>query len=146
MTNQFEFLRKVLEAGRKAPMVNYKHTIKIAHEDLQWLDQFLKAPDHELHFKARHTGQYKNREPVYAQDYAVAGEPVDIFSLLTEAMMLNSQFARLVIGAARFYAEHVPTCPICKERHAEPSCETDSWDFSPIKNSDDESTTATSES
>lgn len=123
MTNLYEFLRRV-----KTDAVGPYGDFTITEDEWNWLEQYLQAPDHQIHFKARKVGE-ENGEPVYAQDYAIAGDTVDIFSLLTEAMMANSNFAGLVGAACKFFDEHVEKCPDCDARLDYANPEKPDWTF-----------------
>lgn len=68
-----------------------------------------------------------------AQDYAIAGNGVDVFSLLSEAMLANYQFATQVRMAADFYKEHVPKCPDCSKLAFGMAKPPMNWNFSPHK-------------
>lgn len=128
MTNLYDFLSRVLNDATSNP----PYSVNMTAAEIDWLKQYLSDPGVELHFKARQVGE-KNGEPVYAQDYAVAGDGVDIFSLLTEAMLQNGQIADLVIMAANFYKEHVPNCPDCSKRHFGQEKPAKDWTFKPHK-------------
>jgi DNA-directed RNA polymerase subunit RPC12/RpoP len=117
MTNLYEFLRKMLDSSY------------VSLEDREWLEQFLKVPENQLDFKSRRVGGTDDN-PVMAQDYAIAGTQLDIFSLLTEAMMQNPTFADLVMGAAKFFQDHVPNCQHCKAAVLQATTKA-SWEFKP---------------
>lgn len=142
MTNLYDFLRRIrteaINASPNCVPLTEQPTkyVAITEQDLDWLKQFLRAPDFKLEFKATKTGETPQGEPVYAQDFAIAGEAVDIFCLLTEAMLQNHQFADQVVAAASFYREHVPKCPDCSKRHFSNQKPVMSWDFSPHKSTD----------
>jgi hypothetical protein len=117
MTNLYEFLRKMLDSSY------------VSLEDRQWLEEYLKVPENRLDFKSRRVGG-TDENPVMAQDYAIAGTQMDIFCLITEAMMQNPTFAEMIQGAAKFFQDHVPTCEHCGEavKHAMTK---PSWEFNP---------------
>jgi hypothetical protein len=123
MTNLYDFLRRILNDPRSP----------ITEGDVEWLQQYLESPGHEIHFKAHQVGE-KNGEPVYSQHYAIAGGGEEVFSLLTEAMLQNPSFANQVVLAARFWFEHLPFCDTCKTRFfgAQQTGQV-SWIFSPHK-------------
>lgn len=131
--NLYDFLRQIRNQAAKgvpgAAPISRDLYVTITRNELAWLDQFLVGPDQELHFKGKRVGGTAEN-PVVAQDYMIAGDQVDIFSLLTEAMMQNPTFAQLVQGAAKFFQDHVPSCEHCKAavlQHAgHPS-----WEFQP---------------
>lgn len=134
MTNLYDFLRSLLDqADNQDKSQCGPMPTTVTREDLDWLRQYMRAPDHQIHFKARKVGE-ENGEPVYAQDYAIAGNAVDIFSLLTEAMMQNASFAQVVGCAYRFFVDHVPTCPDCQASMADADPHFANWKFSPHKN------------
>lgn len=152
--NLYDFLRTIRDAAKTSP----KNHVFLTKGDLEWLELFLHPPDTELHFKSHFTGEYKLLEgpmdPAVAQQYindghhidgkpaepainyflSVAGKPVDVFTLLTEAMNMNPNLASLIISAGRYYAEHVPFCVHC-EQHHDPQAEhmdimsITSWEF-----------------
>lgn len=146
MTNLYDFLRLIQSQATRAvpgaaPLGNGKSLyITISSEAKEWLDHYMQAPDTELHFKSYPTGEYKiledlppelaeqyiahgkqvdgkPAEPYINFDLGLKGAPDDVFCLLTEGMMQNPNFANMVVGAARFYLEHVPTCPHCEQHH-----------------------------
>lgn len=136
MQNLYDFLRRIkryAELTHVEGIYDPTNKIKITEQEYDWLNQFLQAPDHELHFKAKKVGTSEEGEPMYAQDYAIAGDMVDIFSLLTEAMFQNANFASLVKSAAKFFDEHIPNCPDCKEALLELDPFRTNWNFSPHK-------------
>lgn len=134
MQNLYDLLRKLQDQARKnlpgaAPLgASDKTYVLLSPSDIEFLNQYLHAPDHQIHFKARKIGDH-NGEPVYAQDYAIAGETVNIFCLLTEAMMANSSFAAVVGAALKFFYEHVPNCPDCDARLDYANPEKPDWTF-----------------
>lgn len=120
MTNLYDLLRRIRTRGK---------LFVITNDELEWLDQYMAKPDHELHFKARKVGHNEQGDPIYAQDYAIAGEALEVFSLVTEAMLQNASFASLVGAAHSFYTKHVPTCPECLEAMAEVDPMDPVWKF-----------------
>lgn len=82
-----------------------------------------------MHFKARKVGQDQQGEDLFAQDYAIKGDGPDVFQLLTEAMLANAHFARLIIMAANFYNEHVPECTDCRAALINAMDEQTDWNF-----------------
>lgn len=126
MTNLYDFLRRILDDSTGQP----PNSVNVTQEEIAWLKSFLQAPGIELHFKARKVDE-KDGEPVYAQDYAIAGDGVDVFSLLTEAMMQNANFATLVIAAGQFFKDHVPFCAECQAALDEVDPSRPSWKFLP---------------
>jgi hypothetical protein len=136
LPNLYDFLRALSEQAQRAvpgaaPISSGIYLV-IGEAERDWLIQFLTEPDAELHFKAKKVGGTEE-DPVVAQDYMIAGAEVDIFSLLTEAMMQNPTFAKLIQGAACFYQDHVPTCPDCQAKVLEAAQQPPSWEFSPHK-------------
>lgn len=98
-----------------------------------FLGHYLQDPDAGIHFKAlRQGGTDKN--PVYAQSYAIAGDHEVIFCLLTEACMQNPTFAELVNSAAQFMRSHVPKCPHCREALRQATM---TWEFKQHPNTDE---------
>lgn len=93
----------------------------------------MTALDNEIHFKSRRVGG-TDEDPVMAQDYAIKGEGVDVFQLMTEAMLQNPHWANLVLMAANFFKDHVPECPDCRQAliNARENQQT-SWNFTPHK-------------
>lgn len=143
MTNLYEFLRHVqAEAAEQLPRLNpenaakYKYTgplvIKIARAEFDWLEQYLETPDVEIHFKAKQTA-LENGEPVLASDWRLSGDNAFVFELLTEAMLLNANFAETVRLAAKYFDEHVPTCPDCQNAIGEAAERGTDWTLKPHK-------------
>lgn len=116
MTNLYDFLRRVLSDAQRqlpntAPLIsNGARLVAINDQDIEWMAQFITGPDIEIHFKAKRVGG-TDEDPILAQDYAIKGYGVEVFQLLTEAMMANGHFANQIVLAANFYREHVPNCP-----------------------------------
>lgn len=138
MTNLYDFLRRILddaENQNKSVPTFLAHVdvewIRLTHEDIDWLRQYMQAPDIQIHFKANKIGESATGAPIYAQDYAICGESVDVFSLLTEAMMANSSFASLVGAAYKFFEEHVPNCADCNSRLDKADPVNPNWKFTP---------------
>lgn len=131
MTNLYDFLRRILSDLRDQPSGN----VFVSGEDRAWVEQFLRAPDVLIDFRVRATGQVVGGQPVYETNYAIAGDGVDVFSLLSEAAMANPQFADLVRGVANFMSDHVPTCPACQGEvnkfYNTPDDER-TWEFKPL--------------
>lgn len=127
MTNLLQFLKRVKADATGTP----PFTVNITRQELEWLDQFLNDPDHEIHFKARILPGADPDNPVVEQDYMIAGEEINVFCLLTEAMLQNTTFAVTVQRAARFYQEHVPGCEACKATILESTRRGPNWKFSP---------------
>lgn len=131
--NLYDFLRQIRDQAAKgvpgAAPISRDLYVTITRNELAWLDQFLVKPDQELHFKGKRVGGTDDN-PVVAQDYMIAGAQVDIFSLLTEAMMQNPTFADLVQGAAKFFQDHVPNCQHCKDAVLRAAMKP-SWEFQP---------------
>lgn len=147
MTNIYDLLRKIKAQADKAvpgaaPLSDGKGLyIILSKEDQQFLEHYLTTPEHMIFFKGYKTGKLvpievedpavaqryidngyeidgKPAEPEVSYDLSLAGWPDDIFVLLSEAMMQCPNFANIVIGAAKFYKEHAPGCPICQQNHA----------------------------
>lgn len=135
MTNLYEFLRKLKAQADRAISVNKKlgesdnWFCSMTTAERDWLEEFLQVPENQLDFKSRRVGGTDDN-PVMAQDYAIAGTQLDIFSLLTEAMMQNPTFADLVMGAAKFFQDHVPNCQHCKAAVLQATTKA-SWEFKP---------------
>lgn len=130
MTNLYDFLRRVLADATGAP----PYSLNVTPEDLKWIRQYLAEPDNQIHFKSRKIAvEFGTGHPVYAQDYAIAGADVDIFCLLTEAMMANGTFADLVVKAAQFFIDHVPMCPSCSDAVRRSQEGEKDWKFTPHK-------------
>jgi hypothetical protein len=132
LPNLFDFLRDLrlrAESKVKAPGGGEGYMLVMTSEELDWLNSFLRPADFELHFKAHRVGG-SDDFPVYEQHYLIAGEEVDIFSLLTEAMLQNHTFAHLIQASAKFYQDHVPTCQHCKDAIIQATVEP-SWEFTP---------------
>lgn len=120
MSNLYDFLRKMLDSGY------------VSLDDREWLENYLKAPDVLINFKARRVGG-TDENPVMAQDFQIAGDGLEVFCLITEAMVNNYQFAEIIQGAVGFYREHIPNCPICSTKHFGPKEPTKDWNFSHSK-------------
>lgn len=139
MTNLYDFLREIKGRANSrpinaAPLGTDAYLVPITPAELDWLESFLQPADHEIHFKGKKQPGGDPENPVVAQDFMIAGAEVDIFCLLTEVMLQNSTFASLVLGAAKFFQEHVPTCPECKQQVLEAATrEVTAWIFSPHK-------------
>jgi hypothetical protein len=136
VTNLYDFLREILSyaqgvpAGGEPDGIQRATLIPLSEDQFDFLKQYMTEPDVQVHFKARRVGG-TDEDPVTAQDYAIAGDAVDVFSLLTEAMLANYQFANLVNAASRFYWEHVGNCPECLKHTKRPPFL--NWDFKPHK-------------
>lgn len=115
MTNLYDFLRKIYEQA-KADDLN---VVQPSDEDLRWLEQFLQAPDVEIHFRAVDTGERIAGDPVMSQNYTIAGDEAQIFSLIVEAALINPRFQKVLRVVLEFIDSHVPTCPACQNRHNE---------------------------
>ena len=84
-----------------------------------------------MHFWANPTGEKaEDGTEIMRQHYYVEGEPVDIFSMITEAALANPHLAELFIATGKFMDEHVPICNECNGRHLEQNCdEVKDWNF-----------------
>lgn len=122
-TNLYDFLRRLQRDSSGQP-----GAITLTDEEKVWLHHFLEDPGTEIVLTATPTGELVDGEPVMAQNYRVAGEHEDIFSLLCEAALQNPTWALMLMGVARFLEIHVPTCLHCMQMHALPY---PSWEFSP---------------
>lgn len=123
MTNLYDFLRR-LHAEPDKPLTA---------DEVQWIEQYMTAPDNEIHFKSRRVGGTDD-DPVMAQDYAIKGEGVDVFQLITEAMLTNPHWANLVLMAANYFKDHVPECTDCRQALIDArETRRTSWNFSPHK-------------
>lgn len=110
MTNLYDFLRRIADAAEKDKELG---AVVIQDTEIEWIRQFLQAPDVEINFKARKTGDEVEGEPVYAQDYAIKGQPFEIYTLLTEAAMQNPVFCDMLFAASGFMTGHVDECEKC---------------------------------
>jgi len=133
MTNLFEFLTDVLETARTNDGVVH---LTPAHR--LWMENFLRAPDVELHFAATPTGKIVETAdgplPEMITNYLVRGEPRQVFELMSEAALQNPGFYRLCEGVTAFMKNHVPTCSDCQQKVA--ACDMadpgpDFWQFKP---------------
>lgn len=106
MTNLYDLLRRLLNDPRTP----------LTADDTTFLENYLTAPDVLINFKARRVGG-TDEEPVMAQDFQIAGEGLEVFCLITEAMVNNYQFAGIIQNAVGFYRDHIPNCPICAPKH-----------------------------
>lgn len=105
-------------------------TTALTSEERTLVEGYLKEHGAEIHFWANGTGQFgPHQTEIMHQHYHVSGEPVDIFSLLTEAAMANANLADLIEGAAKFLTDHVPNCPDCNDRHQGECIQAGDWDF-----------------
>lgn len=133
--NLYDFLRQIKAQGQRAvpgaAPISRDLYITITKEQLEWLTAFLQAPGHEIHFKARQVGADPKGEPIFAQDYAIAGDDLDIFCMISEAMMQNGRFADAVIKATSFFLEHVPGCPTCRDAVNNARQGNANWQFNP---------------
>jgi hypothetical protein len=135
LPNLYDFLRQLKRQADRgipgaAPLGNGdKYFLTITEQEKGWLESFLKPADMELHFKGRRVGGTDDN-PVVAQDYLIVGDQVDIFSLLTQAMMQNPTLAELVQAAAKFFQDHVPSCEHCKAAVLQYTVHP-SWEFKP---------------
>lgn len=132
--NLYDLFRSLLaRAQENQPVPLSGRYALVTDQELRFIEERLKAPDFSLHFEARKIGDYNSAgDPIYQQHFEIAGEQVDIFSLLTEAMQLNPQFRNTVFMAHRFFVEHVPYCKKCRDVH-QGECQTDveGWQFKP---------------
>lgn len=106
--NLYDFIRKVIAEGKD---------FRPSPSDLVWARGFIQAPDVELNFKAKKIDETTTGEPIYRTDFSFKGEEVQLFELLCEAGMQNGDFAEIITVAARFFSDHVPTCPHCQSNH-----------------------------
>ncbi len=139
MQNLYDFLRRVLTDAQRqlpntAPLGNDgARLVRITDDDIEWLTQYMRGPDVELHFKAKIVGGTPE-DPLMAQDYAIKGEGVDVFSLVTEAMLANPHWANLVLLAANFFKDHVPECTDCRQALINArEKQAITWNFTPHK-------------
>jgi len=128
LPNLYQFLRRILIDAKADPLLG---AVVIQDDEIEWLEKFLQPADFELHFKATKMEGGDPDNPVYAQHYQVVGDGADIFSLLTEAMLQNHQFADQVVHAAQYYRDHVPRCPSCSKRHFSQERPVMDWTFKP---------------
>jgi len=110
MTNLYDFLRRLLNDSQGSP----PFTVNISQDERDWIIQYMNAPENEIHFKTRRVGG-TDEDPIMAQDYAIKGEGVDVFQMVTEAMLANPHWANLVIMAANYFKDHVPECADCRQ-------------------------------
>lgn len=125
MTNLYEFLRFIRDEYDTGD-------VNLSPEYLKWLDDYLQAPDVLINFKARRVGG-TDEEPVMAQDFQIAGEGLEVFYLITEAMVNNYRFAKIIQSAVGFYRDHIPKCPICAPKHFGSKEPPKDWQFSHSK-------------
>lgn len=140
-TNLYDFLRTIHRYAAHASIdgiYDPYHKIQITQSEFDWLSSYLRNPGTLIEFRSRPTGRTqivaaaprpvlsdmvefgpdaKEEIPELEQHYALAGTAEEVFCLLTEAMLLNPTFASLVVGAGRYYTEHVPLCRKCSQRH-----------------------------
>lgn len=129
MTNLYDFLRRIADEVKHG-----ESHIFIRQEEVTWLNQYLQSPEHELHFKARQVGYDEiKKEPIMALDLAVGGDGLEIMAMICEAMVQNFQIADIVLKAASFYRDHIPTCPECQKRHFGLNTPAKDWTFTPHK-------------
>jgi hypothetical protein len=130
MTNLYDFLREINR--RASADSNPLKTITISEEEKAWIERFMWEPDFELHFKATRMPNTSTEENIYSQDYAIKGDTVDIFGLFTEAMLHNTNFAKIICAAAEFFYSHANKCKNCNEimKQGPPAA---SWDFTSPK-------------
>lgn len=139
MTNLYDFLRQLKAQAEKAipgaaPLANADRIfVTISQADREWLAQYMTDPENLIQFKANKVGEQPDGEPIMAIDFAIAGNGLEIFCLLTEAMLQNFQFADQVLKAAAFYRDHIPGCPDCSRRHFGQDRPDLNWIFSPHK-------------
>lgn len=137
MTNLYDFLRELFSyaqgvpAGGKADGIQRATLIPLSEDQFAWLAQYVAAPENLLEFKANKVGEKEDGEPIMAMDFAIAGDGLEIFCMVTEAMVQNFQFADIVLKAASFYRDHIPNCPQCSKRHFGQQKPVLNWDFSP---------------
>lgn len=126
MTNLYDFLRRVHNDANGQP-----GSVNITADEMTWLEQYLRAPDVEINFKARATGETNNEgEPVMELNLAIAGDGFEVFAMLCEAMVQNYQFADMATRAVAFYRDHIPSCPICSVKHFGRTEPPKNWIFS----------------
>jgi hypothetical protein len=123
MTNLYELLRQILATyddpitGLDPNNTEPGQLVRVSPEMADFIRNYLTGPEVLINFKARKVDTNAEGEPIFAQDYQIAGPPEEVFCLLTEAMIQNYQFATLIQGAASFYRDHIPTCAHCQKRH-----------------------------
>jgi hypothetical protein len=129
MTNLYDFLRRLLNDSQGSP----PFTVNISQAERDWITQFITEPENEIQFKSRRVGG-TDEDPIMAQDYRIKGEGVDVFQLVTEAMLANPHWANLVLMAANYFKDHVPECSDCRQAliNARENVRT-SWNFTPHK-------------
>jgi hypothetical protein len=125
MTNLYDFLRYIREEHQTGD-------VTLSPEQLQFLEEYLSPPDVIINFKAHRVGGTDD-DPVMAQDFQIAGDGLEVFCLITEALMNNYQFAQIIQKAVAFYREHIPTCPICAPKHFGAIAPANNWIFSHVK-------------
>lgn len=136
MTNLYELLAGIANQARNgvpgaAPLSRDRY-VTITDEQLEFLENYLKAPDVLINFKARRVGG-TDEDPVMAQDFQIAGEGLEVFCLITEAMVNNYQFAQIIQNAVGFYRDHIPNCPICAPKHFGAREPAKDWTFTHAK-------------
>lgn len=120
MLNLYELLRHIHKMASNgvpgaAPLSRDRY-VTISDEQLAFLEHYLQGEDVVIHFKARRVGG-TDEDPVMAQDFQIAGEGVEVFCLITEAMVNNFQFATIIQNAVGFYRDHIPNCIHCQKKH-----------------------------
>lgn len=154
MTDLFDFLRKVLYRAQ----LTYDqdtHPVNFSTEEVTWLKGFMSNDDAFIHFKSHKTGRMITmdlpmplgvlddenvgeqipgitEQPEVITNFAIGGEDVDVFCIMSDAMLLNPKFQEIVRGALKFIDEHVPNCPTCQNQHNPGgTCPpADTWQFS----------------
>lgn len=127
MTNLYDFLRNIKEQAQGP-----HGDAVISEEQWNFLEHYLAGEDVLINFKARRIGG-TDENPVMAQDFQIAGEGLEVFCLITEAMVNNYQFAQIVQNAVGFYRDHIPNCPICAPKHFGRKAPDNNWIFSHSK-------------
>lgn len=134
MTNLYELLRGIVAQADSRPPgaapISSDHLVAINPEELEWLRNYLTAPDVLINFKARKVGEEPDGEPIMAQDFQIAGDGFEVFAMICEAMINNYQFADMINRANAFYRDHIPTCLCCQKKHFGAKEPEKNWVFS----------------
>jgi hypothetical protein len=117
MTNLYEFLRRIYHESTGMP----PYTVTMTPDEITWLRQYLQAPDTHINFKAKATGAFQDGEPIMEMDFTMAGDGLELFTLICEATLRNPFFGSLILKAAAFYRDHVNSdCPHCYDKQTIP--------------------------
>lgn len=128
MTNIHSLLKRLLEAHDQ----NQEETLTA--DEVRFARWYLNEHQAEIHFWVNDSGNKgEDGTAIMEQHYFARGEPVDIFSMLTEAAMANEGVLSLINAAYGFFRTHVPECPDCKQAHTGTCQPTPGWNFKPAE-------------